>query len=138
MKLITFKASEDWRNHLNAISGKNTSAYIIQAIEEKADRDGQPFPVAAVAPHGVRSDALPTGWKSRLYKDRYQLVAEYTVTGFEVCHLHEYGKLPENVFGTLRVESPAMEITIVGVPSGASREDVAHDVRLAVMEMDLS
>lgn len=136
-KHISVYANDRWLDHLRSIA-PNLSAYVIQACEEKAAREGQPFPVAAIAPHGVRNDALPQGWKSRLYQNRYQLVAEYTASGFEIYHYHEYPKPVTNVFGVLEVIVPPAEVHVINVPVGVNKQDVANDVRWAVMEMGLT
>ena len=79
--------------YLKSIKKTNTAAFILEAVAEKVMRDGGILP-APIAPHGVRSDALPIGWLSRLYPNRYQLVAVWDGKGWDVEHLHDVSELP--------------------------------------------
>ena len=116
----------------------NKSEFISDAISEKIKRDyGTDLGVSS-APHGVRNDALPTGWKSRLYRDRYQLIAKFTDNGFELSHYHEFAESLDNrVFDTLNAETPEpVEITVIDVPERHKnkRDVIMTDLHLAYLE----
>jgi hypothetical protein len=66
------------------------SDYILTALVEKMISESDEDVPSPKAPHGVRMDARPEGWKSRLYADRYELVVDENM---KVHHLHEYGSI---------------------------------------------
>lgn len=71
--------------------------YVLAAINEKVKAEGGTLP-AAKAPHGVRGDALPDGWRSRLYRDRYQIAAILAPEDVYFHHWHELPQEPELPF----------------------------------------
>lgn len=115
--------------------------YVLLALVERLQRDGIADVPAPAAPYGVRKDARPDGWKSRLYADRYQLVAVWSLQdGFVFNHLHEYDIDPSRLFGTIRAEEVMpgdgirVEISVLDVPPGLMQEQLAGQLRLSLGE----
>ena len=143
LKQIIAYVRPEYREELKDILKQEnirTSEFIIQAIDEKVQRDFDTTLQPASAPHGVRSDALPTGWKSRLYKDRYQIIAKWTGSGegFILCHYHEFTENLENrIYKTVRTEEgqPA-EVTIIDIPTDHpfSIENAMKEIESAYLE----
>lgn len=133
LKQIKFKATEAFRNELYVLLKQHNIAvktFIVDAIIEKAKRDYDVQLQPASAPHGVRNDALPVNWKSRLYRDRYQLVAVKEKYGVELIPLHQYEgeTVSTTAYINHRVESP--EKAEIYAPTDIS----ARDLQLAYME----
>lgn len=81
--------------HLNRINWHgNRSDYILTALVEKMASELDDDIPNPKPPHGVRPDALPQGWKSRLYADRYELVVD---ADLNVMRLHESYGIPQNI-----------------------------------------
>lgn len=143
LKQLKTRVSEQFRDEFNAIAEKhnlNASKFIADAIAEKIQRDYSETLPGASAPHGVRKDVLPSGWKSRLYRDRYQAVAQWTGTseGFVFHNYHEFNEdLNDRVFQIVRTEQPEpAEITIIDIPNDHpfSKENVGRELNFAYME----
>jgi hypothetical protein len=113
MPTINITVTEEFRDTLADMLSqegiKNRSDYILSLIQADAKSRGYLLP-PAIAPWGVRQDALPQNtdgghWKSRLYSDRYQIVAVWNGKGFEFSHLHEFGVIEQGrIFDTLRAD----------------------------------
>lgn len=141
LKKLTVYAEPAFISALNELNIKNKSAFIAEAIAEKVKRDYDVALPIASAPHGVRLDALPDGWKSRMYPDRYQIVAVWDGNEFFFSHAHEFGKVSfERVYEVVMTDevyphdNRKVEVTIVDVPKTAMRDNVLHDLRLALHE----
>lgn len=132
--------------HIQSVGFKGKrSDYILGAITERMKREAATKVPAAKAPHGVRNDSLPlnpdgTSWKSRLYPDRYQLVAIWNGAEFEIYNLHESPAFNKSrIFGNLRADEIApndgnkIEVTILDVPQGIERERVTETLRYELM-----
>lgn len=118
---------------------KNRSEHILSLILADAQAHGYKLPPAA-APHGVRSDALPQGWKSRFYPDRYQIVAVWNGKEFEFSHLHETERFDsDRVLDTLRADEVIpgdgrkVEVTVLDVPETVNKEKLQQGIRLELM-----
>lgn len=131
MPQVNFWASDDWKAALEELSLDNRSEYIREAVAMRVLRDFDKV-LPASRPHGVRLDAMPTGWKSRLYRDRYQLVAIWNRDGFQFIPLHEFDLVRTGrVYGTLRAETPEpCEITVLDIPRDTSPDKVSAQLHL--------
>lgn len=92
LKALGVRTTDEYKEaldaHLRDINFAGSRAdYIISAINQKwiEDSDKTDIP-AAKAPHGVRADHRPRGWKSRRYADKYELFID---RDGKVCHFHE-------------------------------------------------
>ncbi len=144
LKQIVIRATPEFLKALDdhisnqSFSG-NRADWILAAIRAKAAQEGSQLP-GAKAPQGVRSDVLPAGWLSRLYQDRYQLVAVCTNQGIDVTHLHKFEGEITNVYDTLRADEVApgdalkIEVTVLNVPAKVSKQDLTQELRFAIME----
>lgn len=111
--------------------------YINEAVRQRVTREGGYLPVAN-APHGVRKDARLNGWRSRLYPDRYQLVAIWDAGQNEwiIDHLHNTNSRATHPNrGIIRAETPYPLEIAVYAPLGVDKEALQGEVSLAVAEM---
>lgn len=135
LKQIKFHARPEFADALKELAkqtGDNQSEVIVKAIQHYASMLGTEMPTA-VAPHGVRSDALPKGWKSRLYPDRYVLIAYWDGSSIklEQHHLSER----EATDSAWVIETAGNKFVVY--PSGFKWDDLhKHDVILMLMEWD--
>ncbi|MGB1284930.1 MAG: hypothetical protein ACPG7F_00235 [Aggregatilineales bacterium] len=88
---VKISATRHYRDQLDAAAGgkDNRTDFIDAALRDAADRAGVTLP-ARISPNGLRAGVLPDGWKSRLYKDRMQIVAVWNGFEIEFTHLHLY------------------------------------------------
>lgn len=96
LKNVGVRATYRWLyaldKHLKNINFDGSrNDYILAAVQSRVESESGQLP-APKAPHGVRNDALPDGWRSRLYKNRYQIVA---VIAPEDVYFHHWHELPD-------------------------------------------
>lgn len=86
---IKIQASQAWIDQVKGAaraSGRSQNEFLLNIVSQALGIS----PDGAVAPHGVRADALPKGWRSRLYQDRYQIVAKWMGDDWEISHFHRF------------------------------------------------
>jgi hypothetical protein len=136
-----FLSTAEWQAWFNdlPLPARGKSGFIRDAIEEKARRDfpDAPQPPVAMAPDGVRTDARPMGWRSRLYRDRYQIVARHDGKDWIFQHFHEDENTGDaEPFGIIRAETPYPAEIVVYCPATFDKENVAHDLSFEIMLED--
>lgn len=134
LKNVSYRGSQEYVEALSQIAqneGQTLAQFVESAVQARVEAIGASLP-ASKAPRGVRVDMIPRGWKSRLYADRYQLVAEWGVEGFTITQLHQFhapikdAKTYTDVIGGEKVE-----LYVVGIAE--MNEALYHDMFLAVL-----
>jgi hypothetical protein len=112
------------------------SDYVLEAITEKLQHDGAIGIPVPKAPSGISEGERPTGWRSRLYKDRYQLVAALDDSHeWHICHQHESTHRGKPL-GVIRAETPyPLEVTVYCADS-FDRAQVQQALGLELMSID--
>lgn len=92
-KLIVFP--DGWFSAIEEHAGnRQVSAYIKQAVAEKYQRDtGRELPAAR--PDGVRRDSRPTGWRSPMFRDVYQIAVIFRAADPPVIQHYHMATLPD-------------------------------------------
>lgn len=93
--------------HLAQIGVNNRSRYITDAIAQRVEREGATLPAAA-APTGVTTSTRKNGWRSRLYRDRYQFVAVFADGQWQIDHMHnvDLDDISAELQSTVRADVP--------------------------------
>ena len=96
-------------DHVRSTDAKDRTAYIHEAIVARLGREtDQPIPPPA-ASEGRQASTLQPGWRSLLYRDRYQLALIYDpAEEFVPYHWHEFDEVGGNqqTCFVLRSEEP--------------------------------
>jgi hypothetical protein len=128
-------------NHLTQINFTgNRTDYVLNALVEKLKSESGDDIPPPKAPNGVRTDARPNGWKSRLYPDRYQLVAiadlEAKCWIFHQLHTIDVGNIEYAAFGLIRADMPHPVEVAVYCPANWRKSDVKSEIGLELMLPD--
>lgn len=137
-KNLQYMVSPEFKDALNSelkrIGWKGSRTdFIHEAVLYLAEKLHMDLP-APKRPSGYQVDALPPGWKSRLYQDRYQLVAEWSEEdqSFIFQHLHLLEELPRGGFSTLRCDTPLAAEVYIYAPESADeaaiKQQAAQDL----------
>ena len=86
---------DGWVEAIEAKAGKRqVSAYIKDAVAEKYLREtGEKLP--APRPDGVRRDSRPTGWRSTIFRDVYQIAVTFSGDDAPVIQHYHMATLPD-------------------------------------------
>ncbi len=144
MKIIV-ALPDEWKQQLKKITPSRSdgglNALIRRLLVEHAKTQGITL-IDDTKAVGVRDDyaqrktTLETGWLSRLYRDRYQLVAVWdTEAGqFIYHHLHLVDKLPSGTPLMLRCETPIVAEVAIYAPDSADETMVRQQAAMDLYE----
>lgn len=113
------------------------SDYIIEAIIARVTAEGGALPKAK-APSSARKGERLMGWRSRLYENRYQLVAILNDGEWQINHLHntDMDSITQPMRNTLRSETPyPLEMTIYA-PDHLPKSGLQHDLGFEILTPD--
>ena len=106
-KQVTFHVSEEEREVIRQMAGKNQSAWLRKLCRQEAARRGVKWP-------GDTLEDTRGKYPRKLYQDRHQFTARITPTGVGVREFADDPVSNSEVSKTLRREDPAVEMYLVG------------------------
>lgn len=145
LKNLGVRATPEFIEHLDSHLTKinftgNRTDYVLTALVNKMASESDDDIPPPKAPNGVRTDARPNGWKSRLYPDRYQLVAvadlEEKQWVFHHLHSANLSEIEYEAFGLIRADMPYPVEVAVYCPANWHKSDVKNEIGLELMLPD--